>query len=167
MALTKHRASWSLLAMAFLALTGGCSGGEDESGAIESADSATPAGTATLQTRSLTPPELLTLMEEPDGPLILDVRSPQEYTEGHIPGRGQHPVRPACRTARRIGSVPGSGRGRVLPHGTPSWHRRRDARTGRFRGRLGPAGPYGRMGGGGLPPGRPRDELMGGHSETR
>jgi rhodanese-related sulfurtransferase len=86
MTLTKHRAGWSLLAMAFLALTGGCSGGESESGAIESADSTTPAGTATLQTRSLTPPELLTLMEEPDGPLILDVRSPQEYREGHIQG---------------------------------------------------------------------------------
>jgi rhodanese-related sulfurtransferase len=34
----------------------------------------------------MTPAELVSRLEGPGAPLILDVRSPEEYADGHIPG---------------------------------------------------------------------------------
>jgi len=64
--------TWSIVLLS--ALLGAC-------GAGPAADQ-TGAGTATEVTEA----EVLTLVAAPDGPLLLDARTPQEFAAGHVPG---------------------------------------------------------------------------------
>jgi len=90
--MVEKRASWWLMPVLLIVAAAGCSGGESgseraqaaaaaaagsESAAVESASS-TP--------RSMTAAELVALLDDPEAPLVLDVRSPGEFAEGHIPG---------------------------------------------------------------------------------
>ncbi|NNK49395.1 MAG: rhodanese-like domain-containing protein [Gemmatimonadetes bacterium] len=84
---------WFLPALVIVPVAGGCSRGETEAEAVEpTAEVTTPEDDAAAldegaaTSRSLTPDELIARMEEPEVPMILDVRSPKEYAEGHIPG---------------------------------------------------------------------------------
>lgn len=92
--MVRKRALWRWLpVLAGVAIVGGCTGGETRSevpDGTQDASSAQAPGTEltskAAMKASLTATELLSRMEEADAPLILDVRSPEEYAEGHIPG---------------------------------------------------------------------------------
>jgi rhodanese-related sulfurtransferase len=72
-------------ALVVVAVASGCSGGEPEREGVEAVDEATTESTATMR-QSMTSAELVARLDDPEAPLILDVRSPKEYDEGHIPG---------------------------------------------------------------------------------
>lgn len=85
------RVRWTgVLALVGLMLGTGCSGGNGDSGADQDAGGqpAVRAAPTVGQTSALvmTPAELMERQDGPDAPVILDVRSPEEYAEGHIPG---------------------------------------------------------------------------------
>lgn len=84
---------WSVPVLLVVAAAGGCSGGEPQSGAVEAAaEVTTPGGegaaleSTALVTGTMTAAELAARLDDPAAPLILDVRSPEEYADGHIPG---------------------------------------------------------------------------------
>lgn len=90
----RARVKWSLTLALPAALIGiGCSGGN---GGAEADPGAVAAGQPVAEvvrqespvTRPglITPAELTDRLEGPDAPVILDVRSPDEYEDGHIPG---------------------------------------------------------------------------------
>jgi rhodanese-related sulfurtransferase len=79
-----------VLALVGVMLGTGCSGGNGDSGADQDAGGqpAVRAAPTAGQTSPLvmTSAELMERLDGPDAPVILDVRSPEEYAEGHIPG---------------------------------------------------------------------------------
>jgi len=106
----RARVKWPLILALPAALIGiGCSG---ENGAPETELGAGAAGQPVAEgvveaspvttPRAITPAELVTRMEGPDAPVILDVRSPEEYTDGHIPGAINVPY---DQIGARIGSL--------------------------------------------------------------
>ena len=78
------------MALVVAMLGAGCSGGSGD--AEEAQDAAQQAAVQAEPTRALssaqviTSAELVERLEGPDTPVILDVRTPEEYAEGHIPG---------------------------------------------------------------------------------
>ncbi len=71
-------------ALACAALLWGC-GGDDASAETE-ANASRPALTAAVPVAAISGTELLARLGGPDAPLVLDVRSPEEFGEGHVPG---------------------------------------------------------------------------------
>ena len=89
--MVRTRVSWTgAMALAVAVLIGGCSGGNG--GAEESQEAVHQTTVQGEPTRTLSAPEVITAdelverLEGEDVPVILDVRSPEEYAEGHIPG---------------------------------------------------------------------------------
>ena len=89
--MARTRVSWTgAMALVVAVLGGGCSGGNG--GAEESQEAVQQTAVQGEPTRTLSAPQAITsaeLVERLDGedvPVILDVRSPEEYAEGHIPG---------------------------------------------------------------------------------
>ena len=85
------RARWTgALAFAIAVLGAGCYG--ESGGAVESLEAAQQVAvqdepTSTTSARQvITSADLVQRLEGEDAPVILDVRSPEEYAEGHIPG---------------------------------------------------------------------------------
>lgn len=84
---------WLTLALPATLIGTGCSGGNgSEEAAPEAVAAGQPVTTVARQQSPVatpglvTPAELLSRLEGPDAPVILDVRSPEEYADGHIPG---------------------------------------------------------------------------------
>ena len=89
--MVRVRVRWTgVLALVGMVLASGCSGGNGNSEADQDAGgqpavrAAPPAGDTSPLV--MTSAELMERLDEPDAPVILDVRSPEEYAEGHIPG---------------------------------------------------------------------------------
>jgi len=89
--MVRVRARWTgAIAFAIAVLGAGCSG---ESGGAEESQEAPQQiavrgeSTPTLSSQQvITSADLVERLETADAPVILDVRSPEEYAEGHIPG---------------------------------------------------------------------------------
>ena len=90
--MVRTRARWSpLLAVMAVVLSVGCAGGSDAPEADQgSAGQAVAKGaneaSPVTKREVITSAVLMDRMESPDAPVVLDVRSPEEYAEGHIPG---------------------------------------------------------------------------------
>lgn len=90
----RARVTWALLLTLPAASIGiGCSGGngasEEDPGVPGSARAAVDTDvqlSPVTTSGTMTAAELMSRLEGPDAPVILDVRSPEEYAEGHIPG---------------------------------------------------------------------------------
>mgnify|MGYP001822721623 FL=1 len=85
------RARWTgAAAFAIAVLGAGCSGesgGADESQEAVQQVAVQDEPTSTTSARQvITSADLVQRLEGEDAPVILDVRSPEEYAEGHIPG---------------------------------------------------------------------------------
>jgi rhodanese-related sulfurtransferase len=84
-------AKWQALAVCAALATGiGCSGGGSDSGADANSNlqPAVDSGVMAAAEVSpvITPEDLALRLQGEDVPVILDVRSPEEYDQGHIPG---------------------------------------------------------------------------------
>lgn len=89
--MVRVRARWTgAMAFAIAAMGAGCSGESD--GAEESQEAVQQVAvqgepTPVLSSaQAITSAALVERLETADAPVILDVRSPEEYAEGHIPG---------------------------------------------------------------------------------
>lgn len=90
----RERTAWSVVPALLIALIGsGCSAGSDtrepdpDAAAAEvPAENAPQAPASAAAPNTITATELVDRLEDPDAPVILDVRSPKEFEEGHIPG---------------------------------------------------------------------------------
>ena len=87
--LARRTVPWLLSAL-LIAGAAGCSGekpGADAAAPGSDAPAATEASEAeATATGTMTPAAVLELLDHPDAPAILDVRSAKEFDEGHIPG---------------------------------------------------------------------------------
>ena len=89
--MVRMRVRWiGAMALVVAVSGGGCSGGNG--GAEEAQETAQQTAVQAEPTRTLSSPsvitsaELLERLEGENAPVILDVRSPEEFAEGHIPG---------------------------------------------------------------------------------
>jgi len=89
--MVRVRARWNgAMAFAIAVLGAGCSG--ESGGAEESQEAVQQVAVQGESTPTLSSPQVITSadlvqrLETADAPVILDVRSPEEYAEGHIPG---------------------------------------------------------------------------------
>jgi len=119
----RHRVTRAAILALFGVTMIGCAGGGDRP--ADESVAAQPESAAPLTTEAeplvITAAELAGRLDGPDVPVILDVRSPEEFAEGHIPGAinvpydqvgarlgSLEPYRDAevvvyCRTGRRAG----------------------------------------------------------------
>jgi phage shock protein E len=70
---------------------------------------------------SITPADLLLRLGGPDAPVVLDVRTPDEYEAGHVPGAINVPV---TEIGTRAAAIPSKGREEIVVycgHGPRAW----------------------------------------------
>jgi len=89
--MTDVRANWRpFLVLVAVFIGVGCSGAEDTVDRAATTDEVPHAAAGAVSdqplVQSMTSGDLLANLESAEGPVILDVRSPEEYAEGHIPG---------------------------------------------------------------------------------
>ena len=89
--MTDARPSWkSILVMVGVVIGVGCSVAEDtvDRPAMSDEASRAVAGAMSDETtsQSMKPRDLMAYLEFAERPVVLDVRSPEEYAEGHVPG---------------------------------------------------------------------------------
>ena len=89
--MTDARPSWkSILVMVWVFIGVGCSVAEDtvDSSAMPDEALRPVAGAMSDETtsQSMKPRDLMAYLEFAERPVVLDVRSPEEYAEGHVPG---------------------------------------------------------------------------------
>jgi len=90
--MVRTKATWSpILALLAVVPGVGCSGGSDgaemdQSAAGQPVTSGADESSPVTARRLITSAELMDRLESPTAPVVLDVRSPEEYAEGHIPG---------------------------------------------------------------------------------
>ncbi len=89
--MTDARPSWkSILVMVGVVIGVGCSVAEDtvDRSAMSDEASRPVAGARSDATtsQSMKPLDLMAYLESDERPVVLDVRSPEEYAEGHVPG---------------------------------------------------------------------------------
>ncbi len=89
--MTDARPSWkSILVMVGVVISVGCSVAEDtvDRSAMSDEASRPVAGARSDATtsQSMKPLDLMAYLESDERPVVLDVRSPEEYAEGHVPG---------------------------------------------------------------------------------
>jgi rhodanese-related sulfurtransferase len=89
--MTDAKPSWkSILVMVGVVVGVGCSVAEDSVDRSATPDEALHPVPGALSdettSQSMKPRDLMARLESVEGPVVLDVRSPEEYVEGHIPG---------------------------------------------------------------------------------
>lgn len=85
----------SLLVPAALALMMGCAQPPSPPAPVPPAPAAPAAPAAPIaptETGLVATADVLDVTQRPDGPLLLDVRTPDEFAEGHVPGATNIPV---------------------------------------------------------------------------